>query len=103
MYPISAKGTIDLIAKLVPNGENWDRTDYYYNEDWQVLEERYGAGQSKDSVAAYGSPRIRLTPRSPGSKTWTFRMSKWSGIRGTDSRPAWASTRTMTGCLAVLA
>jgi RHS repeat-associated protein len=28
------------IVKLVPNGENWDRTDFYYNESWQVLEER---------------------------------------------------------------
>ena len=27
------------IAKLVPNGENWDRTDYYYSTSWQVLEE----------------------------------------------------------------
>jgi len=28
------------IAKLVA-GADWDRTDYYYNEAWQVLEERF--------------------------------------------------------------
>jgi len=29
------------IAKLIPSGEsNWARTDYYYNESWQCLEER---------------------------------------------------------------
>jgi RHS repeat-associated protein len=29
------------IAKLLPSGEsNWARTDYYYNESWQCLEER---------------------------------------------------------------
>ncbi|MBM4018394.1 MAG: RHS repeat-associated core domain-containing protein [Planctomycetes bacterium] len=40
------------IAKLIPNGNNWDRTDYYYNEAWQCLEERCGANQqSKDTVA----------------------------------------------------
>ncbi|MBM4018397.1 MAG: hypothetical protein FJ288_08755 [Planctomycetes bacterium] len=41
------------IAKLVPNGNNWDRTDYYCSEAWQCLEERCGANQqSKDTVAA---------------------------------------------------
>jgi len=38
------------IVKLVPNGENWDRTDFYYNEAWQCLEERYGANQAKETV-----------------------------------------------------
>jgi RHS repeat-associated protein len=28
------------IVKLLPNGGNWDRTDYYYSPDWQVVEER---------------------------------------------------------------
>ncbi len=28
------------VVKLVPAGENWDRTDYYYNEGWQTLEVR---------------------------------------------------------------
>ena len=27
-------------AKLIPNGVNWDRTDYYYSLSWQCLEER---------------------------------------------------------------
>ena len=40
------------ITKLLPNGNNWDRTDYYYNESWQCLEERFSAGQEdKDAVA----------------------------------------------------
>ncbi len=28
------------IAKLKPNGANWDRRDYYYSCEWQVAEER---------------------------------------------------------------
>jgi RHS repeat-associated protein len=28
------------IVKLKPNGSNWDRTDYYYNQRWQCVEER---------------------------------------------------------------
>lgn len=28
------------IVKLLPNGANWDRTDYYFSPDWQVVEER---------------------------------------------------------------
>ena len=38
------------IAKLVPNGENWDRTDYHYSEAWQCLEQRYGQGQANETV-----------------------------------------------------
>ena len=43
------------IARLLPNEtnpENWDRTDYYFNEDWQVLEERSAAGQADPSAVA---------------------------------------------------
>jgi RHS repeat-associated protein len=42
------------IAKLVPDGENWDRTDYYYTRSWQVIEERLAtnvATANKDNVA----------------------------------------------------
>ncbi|MBM4018706.1 MAG: RHS repeat-associated core domain-containing protein [Planctomycetes bacterium] len=50
---MAADGLGRRIAKLVPNGNNWDRTDYYCNEAWQCLEERCGANQqSKDTVAA---------------------------------------------------
>jgi len=38
------------IAKLLPNGNNWDRTDSYYNGAWQCLEERYGANQAKETL-----------------------------------------------------
>jgi hypothetical protein len=32
--------------------DKWKRTDYYYNESWQVLEERFGLEQTdKDDVA----------------------------------------------------
>ena len=42
-------GLNQRIVKLLPNGEtNWDRTDFYYNANWQCLEERYGANQQKD-------------------------------------------------------
>ena len=34
------------IVKLLPDGEDYKRTDYYYNEAWQVLEERYDAAGS---------------------------------------------------------
>ncbi len=38
-------------CKLVANGGNWDRTDYYYNTSWQVLEERTLTTASKTTVA----------------------------------------------------
>jgi len=38
------------IAKIVPNGDDWDRTDYHYDEAWQCLEQRYGQGQPKETV-----------------------------------------------------
>jgi hypothetical protein len=38
------------ITKLLPNESNWDRTDYYYNEGWQCLEERTAANQAKETV-----------------------------------------------------
>jgi RHS repeat-associated protein len=43
------------IAKFIPSGGNWDRTDYYYNENWQCLEERFAgnvSSQNKDTPAA---------------------------------------------------
>jgi len=41
------------IAKLLPNGSNWDRTDYYYSAGWQVLEERFAENQADpDTVAS---------------------------------------------------
>jgi len=43
-------GLNQRIAKLLPNGQNWDRTDFYYNAAWQCLEERYGANQAKETL-----------------------------------------------------
>jgi RHS repeat-associated protein len=41
-----------MVRKVVSGNERWDRTDYYYNESWQVLEERFGLEQTnKDAVA----------------------------------------------------
>ena len=40
------------IAKLIPNGENWDRTDLYYNAGWQALEERFAENQADPDVVA---------------------------------------------------
>ncbi|MCG3180450.1 MAG: hypothetical protein BIFFINMI_02811 [Phycisphaerae bacterium] len=31
------------LVKLIPDGANWDRTDFYYNTNWQILEKRYDA------------------------------------------------------------
>lgn len=39
------------IARLEVNGSNWDRTDYYYNESWQVLEERTETVDDEATVA----------------------------------------------------
>jgi RHS repeat-associated protein len=42
--PVIAKHKYDglhrRIVKLKPNGANWDRRDYYYSCEWQVVEER---------------------------------------------------------------
>jgi len=43
-------GVTRRITKLLPNGNNWDRTDFYYNKAWQCLEERYGANQAKETL-----------------------------------------------------
>jgi len=40
------------IVKLLPNGENWKRTDYYYNTSWQVIEERYNGSVGDKTTAA---------------------------------------------------
>jgi YD repeat-containing protein len=40
------------IAKLLPNGQNWKRTDFFYNEAWQVVEERYNDSQADSSAVA---------------------------------------------------
>jgi len=40
------------VARLVPNGSNWDRTDYY-SAGFQVLEERFAENQADpDTVAS---------------------------------------------------
>jgi len=38
-------------AKLLPNGSNWNRTDYYYTHEWQCIEERTLANTNKTTVA----------------------------------------------------
>jgi RHS repeat-associated protein len=38
-------------CKLVANGGNWDRTDFYYNTSWQILEERTLLTANKTTVA----------------------------------------------------
>jgi RHS repeat-associated protein len=40
------------IAKIVPNGENWDRTDYYYTPGGQVAEERFEDAQANKETPA---------------------------------------------------
>ncbi len=42
------------IAKVVAtqNSAHWDRTDYYYNESWQCLEERKSLNQTDTSAVA---------------------------------------------------
>jgi len=40
------------IARLVPNDQNWDRTDFYYTRSWQVIEERYAADQADEDAVA---------------------------------------------------
>ena len=45
------------IAKLTPNGGNWDRTDYYHGDNWQILEER--AGTVANLTTAASTPRVQ--------------------------------------------
>jgi RHS repeat-associated protein len=46
------------IAKMVPNGANWDRTDFYYTGEWQGVEDRVLLNSaSKDTVAT--SPKYQ--------------------------------------------
>ena len=41
------------VAKAVPNGSNWMRTDFYYNQSWQTVEERqYTTAQSSSTTVA---------------------------------------------------
>ncbi len=40
------------IVKLKPNGSNWDRSDYYYNENWQCIQERFLANTSSKTTVA---------------------------------------------------
>ena len=40
------------IVKLLPDVENWKRTDYYYNTSWQVIEERYNGSVGDKTTAA---------------------------------------------------
>ena len=66
------------IARLVPNGENWDRTDYYYDEAWQCLEERYGEAQPKETVP--DTPAVQWL--------WDIRyidapVLRWRSVQGT--------------------
>jgi RHS repeat-associated protein len=39
-------------VKLVPNGSNWNRTDYYFNLKWQCVEERTATGVSGKTTVA---------------------------------------------------
>ncbi len=39
-------------AKLKPNGANWDRRDYYYSCEWQVVEERELLNTASKTTAA---------------------------------------------------
>ncbi len=51
-------------VKLVPAGENWDRTDLYYSAGWQALEERFAAGQGdKEAVATIPKVQWVWSPR----------------------------------------
>ncbi len=55
--PSAAAGRTDAlgrrIAKLIPNGSNWDRTDYYYSAGPRVIEERFAENQvDPDTVAS---------------------------------------------------
>jgi RHS repeat-associated protein len=51
------------IARIVKDGDNWDRTDYYYSESWQVLEERFA-----DDV----STQNKGTPATAVSVQWLW-------------------------------
>lgn len=53
-HTIQSDGLHRRIAKIVKDDSNWDRTDYYYSESWQVFEERFAndvSSQNKDTPA----------------------------------------------------
>jgi RHS repeat-associated protein len=61
------------VSKTVGSGAGAVRTDYYYNNNWQVLEERQGAYGSQTMTAQYvwdakyiDSPVCRMTPQTGG-------------------------------------
>jgi len=51
------------IAKLIPDGENWDRTDYLYNENWQCLEEQSFVTNDKEQMTDDPSVQWLWDPR----------------------------------------
>ena len=54
------------IAKIVASGETWDRTDFYYNAGWQVLEERFAgavSSQNRGNVATAARIQYVWDPR----------------------------------------
>ncbi|MCX5673095.1 MAG: hypothetical protein NTU94_17410 [Planctomycetota bacterium] len=51
------------IARIVKDGDNWDRTDYHYSESWPVLEERFA-----DDV----STQNKGTPATAVSVQWLW-------------------------------
>ena len=70
------------ISKLLPNGSNWDRTDYYHNNNWQVLEERTSVVASATTPATqphiqwvwgtqYIDTPIRRVRDVSGNGTWS--------------------------------
>jgi len=55
------------IAKIVPNGDDWDRTDYLYDEAWQVLEERTDTFEDLE-----GEGGARETPAETPAVQWLW-------------------------------
>jgi len=73
------------IAKLVPNGDDWDRTDYLYDEAWQVLEERTDTFEDLE-----GEGGARETPAETPAVQWLWDIRyvdtpvlRWRSVSGT--------------------
>jgi len=70
------------IAKLVPAGEDWNRTDYLYNEEGQVLEERTGTFESLEGT---GGARTTVAETPAVQYLWDIRYSDAPVLRWRDA------------------
>ena len=76
------------IAKMTPNlstSSHWDRTDYYYNESWQVLEERRQVFENLGTDGTSGGARGTVAANAYAQYIWDLRYIDAPVLRWRDS------------------